>query len=217
MAREATKKSISLQHLSFTRAGNPHIVQRIIRRPPMSNFFALLLSLPLLATVSSAHADDSNERFPNREIVYRGMQEIYVAMAKGTPPKLVNETQYFQGSCITPYSSVRNPQNYSAVLALSGNSEGKYSIGYGTINGGPTPSYTGADLAKLAILYSTKERAYQVVTTEHGGQLVEFTIAEATPNFPKIMAYLSVENDNPKRMHFVAALMGFYCKLDRVE
>jgi len=177
----------------------------------MKFVFALFLSLPLIAQANS------DERYPNREIVFRGMQEIYVAMAKGTPPALVNETQYYQGSCITPYSAVREPQNYSAVVALSGDADGKYSIAYGTISGGKTPSYTAQDKEKLAILYSTKPRAYQVATTEHGGQLVEFTIAEATPNFPKIMAYLSVENDNPKRMHFVAALMGFYCKLDRVE
>ncbi len=173
--------------------------------------FTLFL-LPL-----AAFADSADERFPNREQIFQAMQDIYVAMAKGQAPALKNETQYFQGSCLTSWSSVKNPQNYSAVLALSANEEGVYSIAYSTINGGKTPSFGKDDLEKLGKLYTPKAKPYQIVKNDLGGDVVEFTIAEATPNFPKIMAYLSVEKENPNRMNFVAALMGFYCKLDRVQ
>jgi hypothetical protein len=174
-------------------------------------FFAFFL-LPL-----AAFATSNDENFPNRDQVFQAMQEIYVAMAKGQAPALKSEVQYFQGSCLTSWSSVKKPQNYSAVVALAATEEGIYSITYSTITGGNTPSFGRDDLAKLGKLYTPKAKPYQVVKNDLGGEIVEFTIAEATPSFPKIMAYLSVEKENPNRMNFVAALMGFYCQLDRVQ
>jgi hypothetical protein len=179
------------------------------------NLLPYLLSALVFTSVS--FAEELDNPWPNREKVEKEMQEIYYALAEGTPPKLINETQYFQSDCINFYSSARNPVKVTAVLAISGDMEGNYSLTYSLGSGGETPSYTMQDLEFLQKRFQPKARTYQFIESERNGTYVEFLIAEATPNFPKIVAFLSVNKNDSTSMAFVAPLMGYYCNLKKVQ
>ncbi len=202
--------------LAFTDPPVPDTMRRIdpLWRPPMK-FLPFLLSALIFAPTS--FAEELDNPWPNREKVEKEMQEIYYSLAEGALPVVINETQYFQGDCITFYSSAKNPVNFTAVVALSGDAEGKYGITYSLGSGGKTPSYTLEDLESLQKRFQPKTRSYQVIESERNGKYVEFLIAEATPTFPKIVAFLSVNKNDSTALSFVAPLMGYYCNLKKVQ
>lgn len=172
-------------------------------------FLALLPSLALAGSI--------DEIFPTRAENEKKMQEVSDALALGAVPALPQATQYYQGLCLTSYSAARNPVTYSAVLALGVGADGRLALAY-SLGTGPFTPYTAADLKKLGLLYTLKSKPYTAIASEKGGEFLDFIMAEPTKQIPaQIHAFLSVDQADASKMSFVAALFGYYCRLDRIQ
>lgn len=171
----------------------------------------------ILDALNEPVAEKPVDPFPNKAQVEKEMQAIFMAMSEGQVPLVGAQTEFFYGSCITYHSASATPPVFTATLALREGLDGGLDINY-TTGQGVIKNYTLADHGNyLEKMYIPKVRPSKAVTSEAGGVHLDYTMAAATPSFPEVHAFLSMDKDDADLVYFIAPLTGHYCKLQRIR